>query len=518
MGLFRGCSSRFILAVALFVGCFFWPSQATRHQLHYNFSLDQQALSESRPAMEGADKASREEVHRARLSRSFHSHSIPAAGAKEDVKKNSPDALKAQAEAEVVRNPNTTSLHNIFNINNNSQVGFGTGPVVLAIPVDDGQNPEIMDEREAEAFEALANRPPTDGERARLEALQALEEKENDRRPSETLAERFLEMVYDVTGGTGATISGSGNTILDKVLLRRMRYQDKVVMFFLLMSYLGALCFSLMLAYRQTHNDSSISYYADPRSYSIVMDGHDTSHFISVFGRPPKDVHLHVCGLMPLAPMPDFLTESAVEWLGHRYRVDFAFSLDLSPWLVPEPLTASEREASSVPLPRSLVEEGSDVIGLWPEDLVSLDDYLSNNTNDLAQIEVKKFIEWKGWEELATNIKTQIRQAGYVGVIDVRHSNQESMMVYKNRHWANFLHSRTTKVLCALSIFGWMIYQPYMWLRQRTTVLRCKYRVDCSIDNYWALIQDKLSPQGFAAAAAGDFSRNSDSRRAEGRL
>lgn len=136
-------------------------------------------------------------------------------------------------------------------------------------------------------------------------------------------------------------------------------------------------------------------------------------------------------------------------------------------------------------------------VGMSTDDLAKLRTFLARDRNDLAMVEIHKEVDWPDWEELATNIKLRIRQRGFQGIITVRRSNPEVMTVYKNRPWANFLHSRITKVICALSIVGWFVYQPYMWLRNRSLVLHSKFRVDVTIGSYWPLIADKLGPDGF---------------------
>merc|ERR1719223_953530 len=121
-------------------------------------------------------------------------------------------------------------------------------------------------------------------------------------------------------------------------------------------------------------------------------------------------------------------------------------------------------------------------VGVVPEDVVLLQDFLDGNQNDL---------------ELATNIKHKIRQRGFRGVVLVRRSDDEHMDIHMNRTWANFLHSRSLKILCAMSIIGWLIYQPYMWLRHRPVTIKSLFRVDLPISAYWPLIEDKLGPNGF---------------------
>jgi len=295
----------------------------------------------------------------------------------------------------------------------------------------------------------------------------------------------FTHMIFDIGGGTGASVSGTGDTYMDRRLLRRMRYQDKAVMLLLLVAYIGSLLFSAVIAHRHAHNDSPVTYYADPRFHNLTTDCDDAESFLEAFNQPPTDAQLQVVGLVPLPLIPDYVVDAGVTYFGARYRMAFSFALDLSPWLVP--LGSRPADGGS--------EDWS--VGVAQEDVERLRAYLSSDTNDLSFVQLHKQVEWKDWEELATNIKSKIRQGGFTGVVSVRRSTEEVMEVHKNVQWANFCHSRTTKVLIALSVMGWFLYQPYMWLRNRAIAVSCRYKVDIGIDQYWSLIQDKIGPDGF---------------------
>lgn len=293
-------------------------------------------------------------------------------------------------------------------------------------------------------------------------------------------------LLLNIGSGTGAAPGSTGDLLLDQELMRRMRFQDKVVMLLLLAAYAGSLAFSATLAYRQSLNSSPVNYYADPRYYTQVIETHDLEDFLDAFNHPPKDVQLQITGFVPLPPLHESFVDAAVDWLGSRYRVAFSFALDLSPWVVHD-----DRE------PATGIGSGA---GVSTEDLERLRDFLEHDTNDLAAVQIRKEVHWSDWEELATNIKHQIRQGGFNGIIHVCCAEDEIMTVYKNKPWANFMHRRATKVLCALSIVGWFVYQPYMWFRHRALVVTSRYRVDVAIRNYWPLIADKVGPEGFSSS------------------
>jgi hypothetical protein len=291
------------------------------------------------------------------------------------------------------------------------------------------------------------------------------------------------DVILDLGGGTGATIGGTGNLELDRDLIRRMRYQDKAVMLLLLAVYFLVLAFSASFAYRQSQNDSPIAFYTDPRYHNFQSEGGNLQSFLEAFTQAPKDVCLQISGFIP-AP------NGSVEWQGEYFFNAFSFSLDLSPWVV----RMNGRDAS-------MSTNGRDEVGLVDgvvaEDLDHVEYFINRSRNDLALLQVDREVAWPDWEELATNIKLRIRQSGFTGITTIHRTSCSDVTVYKNLAWANFMHSRVTKILCALSVLGWFIYLPYMWLRCSPTVVRSRYRVDISIEDYWNLIRDKLGSDGF---------------------
>lgn len=294
------------------------------------------------------------------------------------------------------------------------------------------------------------------------------------------------DVLMALGGGTGATIGGTGILELDQDLVRRMRYQDKAVMLLLLVMYFVTLGFSASFAYRQALNNSPVTFYADPRFHDMVAEGRDPDVFVENFSVAPKDVHLQVTGFIPVSSG----VLGSIEWQGEYYYDAFSFSLDLSPWVVRE----TTRDGSE---PGPWHDNLALVNGVVADDLDNLTHYITRDRNDLAILELQKEVAWPNWEELATNIKLRIRQQGFTGLISIHRTDCDTVSIYKNTAWANFMHSRTTKVLCALSVLGWVIYLPYMWLRCTATTIRTRYTIDIPISGYWRLISDKLTADGF---------------------
>lgn len=309
--------------------------------------------------------------------------------------------------------------------------------------------------------------------------------------PHEPKHNFVTDWIFAVGGGTGASVSSNRKNVirLNWDMQRRMRYQDDAVIVLLVVVYFVSLFFGLSFTYWQCVNTQSAVYYADPRFHNRVSSDHGIESFLAAFNQSPKSVQLQVTGFVPVADHAD----GSVHWQGESYFVAFTFALDLSAWVVQldqsELVNDSSGQSSSSELE----------CGIMPEDLAQLRNFLAVNTNDLATVDMRKQIVWPGWEELATNIKLRIRQLGFDGLITINCNDAESIIVYKNRAWANFMHSRMTRVLCALSLLGWIIYLPYMWLRCTSMTVRVCYRIDMSITTYWELIADKLSANGFEA-------------------
>lgn len=297
---------------------------------------------------------------------------------------------------------------------------------------------------------------------------------------------RFWEQVKDwvmaLGGGTGARLKHNG-PYLDRTVARSMRMQDEVVLTLLLFVYFATLSVSAKLAYRQSSNNSRVTFYADQRYHLASCYGFELETFLEAFNTSPKGAYLRVTGYTPAARD----APGSFNWRGSSYLVDFSFSLDLSPWVMRGPASREVAEA----------DVRSD--GVVAMDLAPLEHLLEAQAggNPLAIVQLKKEVTWSNWEELATNIKQQIRQGGFTGIINIDCTEQESMSIYRNAQWANFMHSKSFKVILALSIVGWAFYAPYMWLRCVRFPVRCLHHIDIEIGDYWPLIAGHLSAHGF---------------------
>lgn len=290
-----------------------------------------------------------------------------------------------------------------------------------------------------------------------------------------------------LAGGIGAPVGNTGSRRFDQELVQRIQFQDLVVILLLTFVYLTTLLFSACLAHRQAYNNSPVKYYADPRRFDEIVDESSVEAFLEAFNQPPKSALLKVSGYLPVRPA----TLGSFFWKGQHFITSFAFSLDLSPWVRRSRLNSNEQSGA---------EDAKD--GIRAEDISKLSNFLSTDVNDLATVEMLKVIEWDNWEELAFNLKHQIHQCGFKGVIQIERVEVEQMIVYKNEQWANFLHGKKLKVILALSVLGWFIYWPYMRFRAAQLTIHCKHHIAIQISDYWNLIVDKLSANGFNLPSA----------------
>lgn len=297
------------------------------------------------------------------------------------------------------------------------------------------------------------------------------------------------ELLRALGGGTGTHLlevpEGSN---YNQRQLQRINLQDQAVLLMLLIVYHVTLAIGLSLTYRMAMNASPVRYYAFGPDHHFLCEGADAESFLEAFNQSPKSARLQVTGFVP---SPEGL--ESVIWRGQGYLTVFSFSLDLSPWVVRYPSTADATPGGS---PRF------DSNGLREGDAGKLQAFLERDSgNALAQLELQKHVEWPGWEDIATNIKHRIRQQGFSGLVTVTRTDADSVRVLQNKSWANFMHDKTTRILALLSVTGAIFYFPYMWLRCRTTVVRSRFVVDMSIAEYWSLIADNLSADGFEARA-----------------
>jgi len=314
-------------------------------------------------------------------------------------------------------------------------------------------------------------------------------------------------------GGIGFTGDGDPGAIVRRYFEARLYLQTLASLLLVITVYCAILSLTLCGIYWRVHSSHSpVTYYADPSYSDAVMDGYDLHEFLAAFNHMPRDVQLQVTGFSSHNQQRGSARQ--VRWQGNLVNVAFSFVLDLTTWVVREEweerkvdhhgggncgqgkdsLQAVSAAHAAHAAPFLLAE------GMETEELSRLQDFLQRGGNDLATVELHKEVAWHGWEDLATNIKQHIRQRGFDGMIDIRYIQGESLTVYKNRPWANFMHSRTTRLVALCSVLGVFLHTLYMNLRRSRHEVRVRHRVNIPPQVYWDLIADRLSADGFQAA------------------
>jgi len=77
---------------------------------------------------------------------------------------------------------------------------------------------------------------------------------------------------------------------------------------------------------------------------------------------------------------------------------------------------------------------------------------------------------------------------------------EEDFLIYRNHPWQNFLRSRITQALMVLSVFGSLVWLPYLWFRMRTVKVETQFRISVNETRYWEHLAEGLNASvGFQA-------------------
>jgi len=301
----------------------------------------------------------------------------------------------------------------------------------------------------------------------------------------------FERVLLALGGGTGFSLSDTVSPSLEEEYTSRGLYQSKALVALVVALYFMMICLGLSYVRWLMDTGSPVTYYA---CHGVgAMEGHDAVSFLSAFNHPPRQVLLQVTGLLPPEQPTDEVDEDEAP------QIAFNFGLDLSSWVVREEwsLGCSPDGEDSAGRREPLLA------GIQAEELERLQRFLEADTNDLAAVVLHKHVVWAHWEDVATNIKQQIKQSGFSGDLVIRCEPTESVKVLKNRPWANFMIHRSVPVFCMLSLVGWPIYMLYMCLRCTELSIDSRFRVDVQAEDFWDLVSDQLGASGFDVTASG---------------
>eukprot|EP00916_Digyalum_oweni_P020486 GHVL01034141.1.p1 GENE.GHVL01034141.1~~GHVL01034141.1.p1 ORF type:complete len:457 (-),score=39.43 GHVL01034141.1:678-2048(-) len=167
-----------------------------------------------------------------------------------------------------------------------------------------------------------------------------------------------------------------------------------------------------------------------------------------------------------------------------RKVLAFSYALDVEPWLpAVGPLTASIQR--------------------------SVEDFV-NSRNSFQVLVIDKDVHWAECNKLADYILYKLKSQGFQGDVAVTVDGGQTLSIYQNQQFANFMFSRTTKTLFAFSVFGYFFfYLPYMIYKFRRSEIRSDFKVKLDLGAYWRMIQGGVWKEGFDPLRAREENMNS---------
>mmetsp|Transcript_19785 Transcript_19785/g.37131 ORF Transcript_19785/g.37131 Transcript_19785/m.37131 type:complete len:652 (-) Transcript_19785:41-1996(-) len=282
--------------------------------------------------------------------------------------------------------------------------------------------------------------------------------------------------------------SPSGSRSIDHDLERRLELQDCATVIMLLVVFAVTILLSCCSVYQVAEDLSPASYYSEPRPYQqrLTCETADLDNFLAAFNLQPQNIRLRIIGknpepggfrqlfrsLNPHAIRPRGLAALLPNRQRRRLAVLFDVSLDLTPFIA---------------------GEGR----LNDDNLTMLQKYLASR-NSLETVLLQKRVDWVHWEDVATNVRQRLRTLGFPGDVAVHFEAYDEILVYKNHKWSNFVRNRVTQALVVISMVGGIFWLPYIWVRQRKTVVETRFRINLDPSRYWELVSDGLSAaEGF---------------------
>jgi len=266
----------------------------------------------------------------------------------------------------------------------------------------------------------------------------------------------------------------------------RLLTQDIVTVAFLLFVFGVTMLVTCMSVYQVSEDSSPVKFYSDARGRRnrLICGSSDPQEFLRTFCTPPRKIRLRLVGRTapPLAESRrNSLSEFVVEGFQRPQRrgnflhrssiVLFDVALDVSAFVTTDGRLLGERDADAL---RKYLQD--------------------DESNPLLLLQLRKSVEWCGWEDVGTNIRQRLRSLGYTGDVDVRFEGTEEVLIYQNHPWQNFTHSPVTQALVLFSIVGFLVWVPYIWLRRRMVTVDVTFKVNIALDQYWDLISEGLDP------------------------
>eukprot|EP00928_Gymnodinium_smaydae_P030261 TRINITY_DN22547_c0_g2_i2.p1 TRINITY_DN22547_c0_g2~~TRINITY_DN22547_c0_g2_i2.p1 ORF type:complete len:807 (+),score=141.84 TRINITY_DN22547_c0_g2_i2:148-2568(+) len=297
--------------------------------------------------------------------------------------------------------------------------------------------------------------------------------------------------------------SPTASRAMNHELRRRLEVQDATTIGMLIAFFLVTLGVSFYGLYQVADDPSPVLFYSDPRGHRgrLTCSTAHADAFLHAFNLQPRTALLRIIGKRPedesiwnyawWGRWDDVgrrlrINASELFRVGRRPRrggttanapnqraVQFDVSLDVSPFIASNGRLESE------------------------DDFKTLQDYLRSD-NPLEVVQLRKQVDFPGWEDLATNIRQRLRTLGFEGEVEVYFEAKEDLIVFRNHPFQNFVRSRVTNALMIISLVGGFLWVPYIWSRSKKVRIHSRFSVGLDIERYWEFFAEGLHPvEGF---------------------
>jgi hypothetical protein len=296
--------------------------------------------------------------------------------------------------------------------------------------------------------------------------------------------------------------SPTDSRTLNYEIRHRLVVQDYVILGCALVVFAWTLHVSCCYVYTMSDDASNVIFYSDPSHLQPRATCHSANltDFMQAFNSAPAKVNLRIIGKrLPEERIVTLIWRGEFGNAWRRLLVFFHHLLDVLSFDTTEPMDV----IFDVVLDVSPFIGGDGQLSL-DEDIIELQKFLVDASNPLEQVLLVKHVNWYCWEDVATNIRARLRNQGFAGEIEIHFDSQDSTVIFRNHHWANFVRSPVTWMLAIVSVVGVLFLSCLLWLQKRKRVVRTYFAIEVDIERFWELIDDSLHPAvGFTPLDAG---------------
>mmetsp|Transcript_46827 Transcript_46827/g.85770 ORF Transcript_46827/g.85770 Transcript_46827/m.85770 type:complete len:518 (+) Transcript_46827:100-1653(+) len=287
-------------------------------------------------------------------------------------------------------------------------------------------------------------------------------------------------------GASAFARSPAGSRALDRELRDRLQIQDVSALIFLAIGLGTTVLVTCFSVYKSAEDISPAIFYTEP-SYAqprMLCCSYEVVDFLQSFNAQPRSASLRIVGFRQqwrTGPCSGVL--QCLQWVSstcigtprHEHEPAFDVVLDLAPFIAGDGTLSMADQA--------LLEK------------------LLHAENPLLEIVVQKKVQWKMWEDVATNIRQRLRSLGFAGSIEISLDSKEEVIVLRNHRWSNFVRNPVTHALAVLSVVGIFLWKPYVWLRTERVKVEARFNINIEPARYWDLLSTGLDgAEGFIAS------------------